>query len=519
AFMDHADGSFEQGASAFMKSGIAVSVPKWEKDKCLQCNLCSFVCSHAAIRPYALTEEEAAACPENTLKTPMKGKGKDKYSYAIAVSTLDCMGCGVCVEACHVGALKMVSMESRLDQMSVWNYMVKNIAPKADVCDYSVRGSQFRRPLLEFSGACAGCAETAYARLVTQLYGERMFVANATGCSSIWGGSAAASPYTVAPNGKGVAWANSLFEDNAEYGLGMFLGQRIVRDKLRADLQEMLRSEQCRNVESFKNAAAYYLETFKDGERNGEATDKLIVELEKMEKMGFPIAPKLLKNKDYLSKKSVWIFGGDGWAYDIGFGGLDHVLASGEDVNILVFDTEVYSNTGGQSSKASNIGQVAQFAAAGKNLRKKSLGEIAMTYGNVYVAQIAMGANPAQTLKAIREAESYVGPSLIIAYSPCEMHSIRGGMSQCQKEMKRAVDCGYWNLFRYDPTAEKPFSLDGGAPGSSEEYVGFLLNEARYSSLQRFFPGRATGLFEKNYMAAEDRYAHLERLRDFYNGK
>jgi len=519
AFMDHADGSFEQGASQFLKLGIAVSVPKWQAEKCLQCNLCSFVCSHAAIRPFALSPDEQAEVPENADIIAMKGKGREKYSYTLAVSTLDCMGCGVCAEACPSGALEMVAMESRLDQMPVWNHLVKKVEPKKELCDYSVRGSQFRRPLLEFSGACAGCAETAYARLVTQLYGERMFVANATGCSSIWGGTAAGSPYTVAPNGKGVAWANSLFEDNAEYGLGMFLGQRIVRDKLRSDLQEMLRSEQCRSIESFKEAAAYYLETFKDGERNGEATDALIPELEKMERMGFPIAPKLLKNKDYLSKKSVWIFGGDGWAYDIGFGGLDHVLASGEDVNILVFDTEVYSNTGGQASKASNIGQVAQFAAAGKSLRKKSLAEIAMSYGNVYVAQIAMGADPAQTIKAIKEAESYVGPSLIIAYSPCEMHSIRGGMAQCQKEMKRAVDCGYWNLFRYDPTAEKPFSMDSGEPGSSEDYVSFLLGEARYSALQRFFPHRATGLFRKSYEAAEDRFAHLERLRDFYNGK
>ncbi len=519
AFSAHADGSFEQGASAFMKLGIAVSVPKWEAAKCLQCNLCSYVCSHAAIRPFALTEEERSGAPENAELIPMKGKGREKYSYTLSVSTLDCMGCGVCVGACPAGALEMVGMESRLSQQPVWSYMVRNVSDKKDICDYCVRGSQFRRSLLEFSGACAGCAETSYARLVTQLYGERMYVANATGCSSIWGGTAATSPYTVAPNGKGVAWANSLFEDNAEYGLGMFLGQRIVRDKLRADIQEMLRSEQCRNIESFKNAAAYYLETFKDGERNGEATDALIPELEKMAELGFPIAPKLLKNKDYLSKKSVWIFGGDGWAYDIGFGGLDHVLASGEDVNILVFDTEVYSNTGGQASKASNIGQVAQFSAAGKSLAKKSLSEIAMSYGNVYVAQIAMGADPAQTIKAIREAESYVGPSLIIAYSPCEMHSIRGGMANCQKEMKRAVESGYWNLFRYNPNAEKPFSLDSGEPGTAEEYIGFLLNEARYSALQRFFPERATKLFGKSLESAKRRYAHLVRLRDFYNGQ
>ena len=517
-FLDHADGSFEQGASNFMKMGIAVSVPAWEAAKCIQCNLCSYVCSHAAIRPFAVSSEEKAALPENAETVPMKGKGREQYEYTVAVSTLDCMGCGVCVGACSTGALKMVPMESRLNMQGIWDHMVKKIKDKKDVCDYTVRGSQFRRPLLEFSGACAGCAETAYARLVTQLYGERMFVANATGCSSIWGGTAGASPYTVAPNGKGVAWANSLFEDNAEYGLGMFLGQRMVRDKLRSDLQEMLLSEQCRNVESFKNAAEYYLETFKDGERNGDATDALIPELEKMEKMGFPIAPKLLKNKDYLSKKSVWIFGGDGWAYDIGFGGLDHILASGEDVNVLVFDTEVYSNTGGQASKASNIGQVAQFAAAGKTIGKKSLAQIAMSYGNVYVAQIAMGANPAQTLKAIREAESYVGPSLIIAYSPCEMHSIRGGMANCQKEMKRAVDCGYWNLFRYNPNAEKPFSMDSGEPSDAHEYIGFLLNEARYSALERFFPERATKLFEANHVEAQRRYAHLLRLRDFYNG-
>ncbi len=520
AFSEHADGSFEQGASAFQKLGIAVSVPRWEASKCLQCNLCSYVCSHAAIRPFALTAEEKTAAPEIAEIIPMKGKGKEKYGYTVAVSTLDCMGCGVCVGACPSGALEMVGMESRLSMQPVWNHMVKKVSEKKDICDYTVRGSQFRRPLLEFSGACAGCAETAYARLVTQLYGERMYVANATGCSSIWGGTAGASPYTVAPNGKGVAWANSLFEDNAEYGLGMFLGQRIVRDKLRADIQEMLRSEQCRSIESFKNAAAYYLETFKDGERNGEATDALIPELEKMAELGFPIAPKLLKNKDYLSKKSVWIFGGDGWAYDIGFGGLDHVLASGEDVNILVFDTEVYSNTGGQASKASNIGQVAQFAAAGKTLAKKSLAEIAMSYGGVYVAQVAMGADPAQTIKAIREAESYVGPSLIIAYSPCEMHSIRGGMANCQKEMKRAVESGYWNLFRYNPNnAQKPFSLDSGEPGTADEYIGFLLNEARYSALQRFFPERATKLFDKSLEAARRRYAHLVRLRDFYNGQ
>ena len=521
AFLPHADGTYEQGASAYQKQGIAVSVPEWDSEKCIQCNRCAYVCPHATIRPFALTAEESDAAPEAARIVPVKaGKGKNIYSYTMAVSPMDCMGCGVCIGQCPVSALTMVPRESQMDQQPVWNYMVENVSEKPLMQEDSVKGSQFRQPLLEFSGSCAGCAETSYARLVTQLFGERMYVANATGCSSIWGGPAACSPYTVKKNGRGVAWANSLFEDNAEYGLGMYLGQKSIRDKLIDDLRDLLQSEQCRSIESFRTAAEYYLETVEDGSRNTEATDALIPELQKLADAGFPIAPKLLTNRAYLSKKSVWVFGGDGWAYDIGFGGVDHVLASGEDINIFVFDTEVYSNTGGQASKASNLGQVAQFAAAGKEIAKKSLAEIAMSYGYVYVAQVAMGADQAQTLKAIREAEAYHGPSIIIGYSPCEMHSIKGGMVNCQSEMKAAVACGYWNLFRFDPSREKdPFSLDSAAPGSSDEYMGFLMNEARYSSLARFFPDRATRLFGKSLDAARQRYAHLERLRDFYNGK
>ncbi len=521
AFMDHIDGTYEQGASAYQKQGIAVTVPEWDASKCVQCNRCAYVCSHATIRPFALTEEEAAAAPEEASIVPvMAGKGKGKYRYIMAVSPMDCMGCGVCIGQCPAKALTMKPRESQMAQQDVWKYMTEQVSEKEDMQDNTVKGSQFCQPLLEFSGSCAGCAETSYARLVTQLFGERMYVANATGCSSIWGGPAAASPYTTKKNGRGVAWANSLFEDNAEYGLGMYLGQKSIRDKLVEDLRDLLQSEQCRSIESFRVAAEHYLDTVENGAENTKATDALIPELEKLAAQGFPIAPKLLTNKAYLSKKSVWIFGGDGWAYDIGFGGVDHVLASGEDVNIFVFDTEVYSNTGGQASKASNMGQVAQFAAAGKTIAKKSLAEIAMSYGYVYVAQVAMGADPNQTIKAICEAEAYPGPSIIIGYSPCELHSIKGGMMNCQQEMKKAVEVGYWNLFRFDPSKkEKPFSLDSAAPGTSNEYIGFLMNEARYSSLARFFPDRATELFGKSLESAKQHYAHLERLRDFHNGK
>ena len=517
AFMPHVDGQFEQGASAYEKRGVAVSVPEWDPEKCIQCNNCAYVCPHATIRAYALTDEEVKNAPAGLKSAAIKaGKGKGVYTYALGVSPLDCMGCGVCVEQCLAKdkAIKMVPLESQNDQIAVWDYLVKT-APKADVQDNTVKGSQFKQPYLQFSGSCAGCAETSYARLVTQLFGDRMYISNATGCSSIWGGPAATSPYCTNEKGQGPAWCNSLFEDNAEHGLGMYVGQKAIRNNLIADVETMMASEKA--SEEFKTAAKNFIDTKDNGEANQEATKALIVELEKAAAAGCPTAPAILAKKEFLNKKSVWIFGGDGWAYDIGYGGLDHVLASGEDVNVFVFDTEVYSNTGGQASKASNIGQVAQFAAAGKEMKKKSLSEIAMQYGYVYVAQVAMGANTAQTLKAIQEAEAYPGPSLIIGYAPCEMHSIKGGMMNCQAEMKKAVECGYWNMFRFNPAAEagKKFTLDSKAP--ADGYQEFLLNEARYARLTREFPERATELFARNEAAAKERYEHLVKLLDLYN--
>ena len=516
-FMPHVDGTFELGAAAYEKRGVSVTVPTWDAAKCIQCNQCSYVCPHATIRPFALTEEEAAKAPEASKIVDIKaGKGKSVYKYAMAISPLDCMGCSVCANICPTKALTMVGQAEELAQQEVFDYMVANVSEKDDVSDLTVKGSQFKKPLLEFSGSCAGCAETAYARLITQLFGNRMYISNATGCSSIWGGPAATSPYTVNAEGQGPAWANSLFEDNAEHGLGMYMGQKAIRNRLIAKVEEMAASEQA--DEAFKAAAKAYLDTLEDGDANQAATKALVAELEKAAAAGCPIAPAVLAEKEYLSKKSVWIFGGDGWAYDIGFGGVDHVLASGEDINIFVFDTEVYSNTGGQASKASNIGQVAQFAAAGKEIAKKSLAEIAMTYGYVYVAQIAMGANPNQTLKAIAEAEAYNGPSLIIAYAPCEMHSIKGGMANCQLEMKKAVECGYWNLFRFNPAAKaegkNPFTLDSKAPAGG--YQEFLLNEARYSALTRSFPERAKELFALNEETAKKRFDKLTRLEQLY---
>ena len=515
AFVKHADGQFELGAAAYEKRGVAVSVPTWDATKCIQCNNCAYVCPHATIRPFALTEEEAAKAPAAAKIVDVKaGKGKGVYKYTMAVSPLDCMGCGVCVGVCPVNALEMVAQEQEAAQQDVFNYCVAEVSDKKDMQDNTVKGSQFKQPMLEFSGSCAGCAETSYARLITQLFGDRMYISNATGCSSIWGGPAATSPYCTNKEGHGPAWSNSLFEDNAEHGLGMHLGQKAIRDKLIAQIEEMAAAEQA--TAEFKAAAESFIATKNDFDANGEATKALVVELEKAAAAGCPVAPEVLANKEYLSKKSVWIFGGDGWAYDIGFGGVDHVLASGEDVNIFVFDTEVYSNTGGQASKASNIGQVAQFAAAGKEMKKKSLSEIAMSYGYVYVAQIAMGANPAQTIKAIKEAEAYNGPSLIIGYSPCEMHSIKGGMMNCQAEMKKAVECGYWNLFRFNPEAESKFILDSKEPKGG--YQEFLMNEARYNRLTREFPERATVLFEKNEKAAMERYDHLLKLKAMYEG-
>ena len=514
AFVDHADGTFELGASAYEKRGVAVSVPEWDSAKCIQCNQCAYVCPHATIRPFALTADELAAAPAQTKAVDFKvGAGKGVYKFSMAISPLDCMGCGVCTHVCPVGALTMQPLEGQEVQQPVFDYMVSAVAEKKELQDFTVKGSQFRQPMLEFSGSCAGCAETSYARLITQLFGDHMMISNATGCSSIWGGPAATSPYTVNKEGKGPAWANSLFEDNAEHGLGMYLGQKKIRDDLAEDIRYI--AENGKDPEKVA-AAKKYLETYNDGEANQTATAEFLAVMEAKPACDCERYQRIMANKDFLNKKSCWIFGGDGWAYDIGFGGLDHVLAQDEDVNVFVFNTEVYSNTGGQASKASNIGQVAQFAAAGKELKSKSLAEIAMSYGYIYVAQVAMGANPAQTIKAIKEAEAYPGPSLIIGYAPCEMHSIKkGGMTNCQGEMKRAVDCGYWNLFRYDPSAEKPFALDSKEP--ADGYRDFLMNEARYARLTNEFPDRAEELFAKSEANAKKRYEHLLKLKKLYD--
>jgi len=514
AFKGHEDGTFEQGASAYEKRGVAVMVPEWNADTCAKCNKCAFVCPHATIRPYALTAEEVAAAPAQMKKAP-KPIVKTDYTYTLAVSPLDCMGCGVCIGVCPTKSLKMVPAEGQLAEQEVFDYCVAKVAEKKEVATAAnVISSQYKKPLLEFSGSCAGCAETSYARLITQLFGDRMYISNATGCSSIWGGPAATSPYTVDANGHGPAWANSLFEDNAEHGFGMYLGQKAIRARLIDEVKEIAANENA--SAELKAAADAFLATVNDGEKNGEAAKALVAEVAKIE--GCDKAADIVKNAEYLAKKSVWIFGGDGWAYDIGYGGLDHVLASGEDVNIMVFDTEVYSNTGGQASKASQIGQVAQFAAAGKEIQKKSLSEIAMSYGYIYVAQIAMGADQNQTLKALKEAEAYPGPSLVIGYAPCEMHSIKGGMTNCQSEMKKAVDAGYWNMFRYNPAlkAEKknPFTLD--SKPATADYKEFIMNEARYSSLTRSFPERAERLFNEAAQKAQLKYKHLVELGEMY---
>ena len=544
AFVDHVDGQFELGAAAYEKRGVAVSVPTWDSAKCIQCNQCAYVCPHATIRPFALTADEAAKAPEAAKIVDVKaGKGKGTYQFTMAISPLDCMGCGVCVGACPVNALSMVAQEGELPQQDVFDYCVAEVSEKKDMQDNTVKGSQFKQPMLEFSGSCAGCAETSYARLVTQLFGDHMYISNATGCSSIWGGPAATSPYCTNKDGHGPAWCNSLFEDNAEHGLGMFTGQNKIREDLADETRQLIAVEWARP--ELKAAAQAWLDTMNDGTANAEpakayvkALEESITTVEELAAMpqfaehaaelkakgalfcdcaACTLAADILSKKEYLAKKSMWIFGGDGWAYDIGYGGLDHVIASKQDVNIFVFDTEVYSNTGGQASKASNIGQVAQFAAAGKEIKKKSLSEIAMQYGYVYVAQVAMGANPAQTIKAITEAEAYHGPSLIIGYSPCEMHSIKGGMMNCQKEMKKAVECGYWNLFRFNPAAPagQRFSMDSKAPAGG--YQEFLMNEARYSRLTREFPDRAGVLFQRNEDEAKARYEHLLKLIEMYD--
>ncbi|MBE6713089.1 MAG: pyruvate:ferredoxin (flavodoxin) oxidoreductase [Ruminococcaceae bacterium] len=522
-FVDCADGTFPQGAAAYEKRGVAVSVPVWHAENCIQCNNCSFVCPHAAIRPFALTAEEAAAAPAET-KFCAKPVIKTDYKFTMAISPLDCMGCTLCVKACPVTAkaekdgnpekkaIEMVSQSSQLEQQKPFDWCVANVTEKAELFNAkTVKGSQFKQPLLEFSGSCAGCAETSYARLITQLFGERMYISNATGCSSIWGGSAPATPYTVNnATGRGPAWANSLFEDNAEHGLGIHLGQKTIREKLIGYVQKFIET-----VEDADKKAVIqkYLDTVDNGAENEIATKEMVAMLEACPCEN-ELKTKILAEKDYLSKKSIWIFGGDGWAYDIGFGGLDHVLASGEDVNVMVFDTEVYSNTGGQASKASNIGQVAQFAAAGKAIGKKNLAEIAMSYGYVYVAQVAMGADMNQLLKALTEAEAYPGPSLIIGYAPCEMHGIKGTMANCQVEMKKAVEAGYWQMFRYNPLAEKKLVVDSKAPTAS--YKDFIKNETRYARLVQQNAERAEALFDKAEAAAAERYTKLTKLEKLY---
>ncbi len=518
AFMDHVDGTAPNGSAAFEKRGIAVDVPEWNSDNCIQCNKCAIVCPHAVIRPVAMTDDEVAAAPEGTSSIPMIGL-KD-LKFVMTVSTLDCTGCGACAQVCPgkkgEKALTMKPIDSQRSKQAVFDYAL-TLDDKPEVAEKfkfsTVKGSQFKQPLLEFSGACAGCGETPYAKLVTQLFGDRMFIANATGCSSIWGASAPATPYTQNKKGYGPAWQNSLFEDNAEFGLGMALGQNAIRNRLVEYVEEI---EKDTDSAELKTACQNYLDTVTDSTSSRPATDALIAELEKNTddaKVG-ELAKKTLVDKDELAKKSMWIFGGDGWAYDIGFGGLDHVIASGENVNILVFDTEVYSNTGGQASKATPVGSVAQFAAAGKGVKKKDLAAIAMSYGYVYVAQCAMGADNNQVIKAMVEAESYNGPSLVICYAPCINHGIKGGMGIAQLEEKKAVDAGYWNIFRFDPrradNGENPFMLDGKAPSAS--YRDFIMGEVRYNSLTRSFPERAEKLFTEAEKVAEEKYAHLEKL-------
>ena len=518
AFVDYVDGSTPSGSAAYEKRGIAVNVPVWNPDNCIQCNFCSYVCPHAVIRPVAMTAEEAAAAPADMKMKDMTGMPGMKF--AMTISTLDCTGCGSCANVCPGmkgnKALTMEPMEANLPQQKVFDYG-QTIPEKAEVLakfkETTVKGSQFKKPLLEFSGACAGCGETPYAKLITQLFGDRMYIANATGCSSIWGNSSPSTPYTVNAKGQGPAWSNSLFEDNAEFGYGMLLAQKAIRDGLKTKVEEVMASDAA--SDEVKAACQEYLDTFNVGATNGAATDKLVAALEGCD---CPTCKEIVKNKDFLAKKSQWVFGGDGWAYDIGFGGVDHVLASGKDINVMVFDTEVYSNTGGQSSKSTPTGAVAQFAAGGKDVKKKDMASIAMSYGYVYVAQIAMGADYNQTVKAIAEAEAYPGPSLIIAYAPCINHGIKKGMSKAQTEEKLAVECGYWHLFRFNPAAENKFTLDSKAP-KMEGYQDFLKGEVRYLSLSLKNPSRAENLFEKNEGESRERYEYLQKLVTLYGNK
>ena len=518
AFKDYVDGSTPSGSSAYEKRGIAVNVPSWDSTKCIQCNFCSYVCPHAVIRPVAMTEEEAAKAPEGT--TALNMTGMPGMKFAVSVSVLDCTGCGSCANVCPgmkgEKALTMKPLETQLDKEALFTYG-RSLPEKPEVLEKfketTVKGSQFKQPLLEFSGACAGCGETPYAKLITQLFGDRMYIANATGCSSIWGNSSPSTPYTANKKGQGPAWDNSLFEDNAEFGYGMLLAQNALRDWLKDKVTAVCESE--KSSDEVKAACKEWLDTFSCGATNGTATDKLVAALEGVD---CPICKEIVENKDFLAKKSQWIFGGDGWAYDIGFGGVDHVLASGKDINVMVFDTEVYSNTGGQSAKSTPIGAVAQFAAGGKEIKKKDLAGIAMSYGYVYVAMIAMGADYNQTVKAIAEAEAYPGPSLIIAYAPCINHGIRAGMGKAQTEEKKAVESGYWHLFRFNPAlkaeGKNPFSLDSKAP--TGDYKEFLKGEVRYTSLALKNPARADMLFEKAAENAKERYRHLTRLTSLY---
>ena len=515
AFTEYADGSTPSGSSAYEKRGIADKVPVWNPDNCIQCNFCSYVCPHAVIRPVAMTADEAAKAPADMKMKDMTGMAD--YKFAITISALDCTGCGSCANVCPGmkgnKALVMESLEANLGEQAIFDFG-RSLPIKEEVLakfkENTVKGSQFRQPLLEFSGACAGCGETPYAKLITQLFGDRMYIANATGCSSIWGNSSPSTPYTVNAKGQGPAWDNSLFEDNAEFGYGMLLAQNAIRDGLKAKVESVMANEKA--TDEMKAACKEWLDTFGIGALNGTATDKLVAVLDGVD---CDVCRDIVKNKDFLAKKSQWVFGGDGWAYDIGFGGVDHVLASGKDINIMVYDTEVYSNTGGQSSKATKTGAVAQFAAGGKDVKKKDLASIAMSYGYVYVAQICMGADMAQTVKAIAEAEAYPGPSLIIAYAPCINHGIKKGMDKAQTEEKLAVECGYWNNFRYNPAAEKKFSLDSKAP-KLETYQDFLKGEVRYMSLAMKNPERAAELFARNEAEAKERYAYLEKLVTLY---
>ena len=515
AFADYVDGTTPSGTSAYEKRGIAVNVPVWNPENCIQCNRCSFVCPHAVIRPVAMTAEEAAAAPEGIQTMPMTGM--PDYTFTMAISQLDCTGCGSCANVCPgkkgVKALAMESLAAHEAEQKYFDYAAA-LPEKTDVVakfkENTVKGSQFKKPLLEFSGACAGCGETPYAKLITQLFGDRMYIANATGCSSIWGNSSPSTPYTVNEKGQGPAWSNSLFEDNAEFGYGMLLAQKAIRGGLKAKVEDVMNSEKA--PEEVKAACKEYLDTFDCGATNGTATEKLV---EAIKDADCDVCRDIVKNKDFLAKKSQWIFGGDGWAYDIGFGGVDHVLASGRDINVMVFDTEVYSNTGGQSSKSTPTGAIAQFAAGGKETKKKDMASIAMSYGYVYVAQISMGADFNQTVKAIAEAEAYPGPSLIIAYAPCINHGIKKGMSKAQTEEELAVKCGYWHNFRFNPAAENKFSLDSKTP-DMENYMDFLNGEVRYNSLQRQNPEKAARLFAKNESEAQARYEYLQKLITLY---